>query len=131
MPPWKIDELKDMLDRHVLPLLKDEDYRYRLYGIFLLGHMKHRELVMSHEIWEVLESLPDYERLYITYTFQDLHLNKLGFIDKGMKLIEQSIYQKYGKEILYHGLNMQKCSLQIMNRLNKLNIMLQHPFIFI
>lgn len=99
LPPWKIDELKDMLDSHVLPLLKDEDYRYRLYGIFLLGHMKHRELVMSHEVWEVLENLPDYERLYITYTFQKLHLNKIGFIDKGMKLIEQSEYQHYGKEL--------------------------------
>ena len=99
LPPWKIDDLKDMLDKQVLPLLKDEDYRYRLYGIFLLGHMKNKELVMSHETWEVLENLPDYERLYITYIFQDLHLNKLGFIDEGMRLIEQSEYQHYGKEL--------------------------------
>nr|WP_263313991.1 tetratricopeptide repeat protein [Mammaliicoccus sp. Marseille-Q6498] len=99
LPPWKIDELKSIIDSQVLPLLKDEDYRYRLYGIFLLSHMKNRELVMSYEVWDVLENLPDYERLYITYTFQNLHLEKLGFIDKGMKLIEQSEYQQYGKEL--------------------------------
>lgn len=99
LPPWQIDELKEMLNQSILPLLKDEDYRYRLYGIYLLGRMKNRELVMSHEVWEVLEGLPDYERLYITYIFQNLHLNKLGFIDKGFKLIEHSEYSEYGKEI--------------------------------
>lgn len=99
LSPWKIDEIKNTLDSHILPLLKNEDYRYRIYGIFLLSKVKQRELVMSQDLWEILENLPDYERLYITYKFQDLHLNKLGFIDKGMNLINESVYQKYGKEL--------------------------------
>lgn len=99
LPPWKIDELKGRLDGFILPLLKDDDYRYRLYGIFLLGHMKHRELVMSNEVWNLLENMPDYERLYLTYSFQNLHLDKIGFIDRGMKLIYRSDYQHYGTEL--------------------------------
>ena len=40
---------------------------------------------MTEDIWSVLENMNDYEKLYLTYLVQGLHLNKLDFIHKGLK----------------------------------------------
>ena len=39
---------------------------------------------MTQEIWSILETMNDYEKLYLTYLVQGLHLNKLDFIHKGL-----------------------------------------------
>ena len=39
---------------------------------------------MTEEIWSILESMNDYEKLYLTYLVQGLTLNKLDFIHRGM-----------------------------------------------
>lgn len=44
---------------------------------------------ITEDIWAVLETLNDYEKLYLTYLVQGLTLNKLDFIHRGM----QKLYQ--------------------------------------
>lgn len=41
-------------------------------------------MLLTQEIWAVLESMEDYEKLYLTYIIQDLKLNKLDFIHRGL-----------------------------------------------
>ena len=38
---------------------------------------------MTEDIWSILESMNDYEKLYLTYLVQGLTLNKLDFIHRG------------------------------------------------
>lgn len=50
---------------------------------------------MTQEIWSILETMNDYEKLYLTYLVQGLHLNKLDFIHKGLvSLYEMDDIQK-------------------------------------
>ena len=87
--PWVIDESKAIFESRILPLLHSDDSHYRLYGIFLLNQLKGKEVFMTEDIWSVLETMNDYEKLYLTYLIQDLKLNKLDFIHRGMvKLYE-------------------------------------------
>lgn len=49
---------------------------------------------MTEEIWSILESMNDYEKLYLTYLVQGLTLNKLDFIHRGMlKLYEMDYFK--------------------------------------
>lgn len=85
--PWVIAESKMYFDEQVLPLLLHDDSHHRLYGIFLLNQLKGREVLLTQEIWAVLESMEDYEKLYLTYIIQDLKLNKLDFIHRGLLML--------------------------------------------
>lgn len=51
---------------------------------FLLNQLNGKEILMTEEIWSILESMNDYEKLYLTYLVQGLTLNKLDFIHRGM-----------------------------------------------
>lgn len=85
--PWVIEESKAYFDQQILPLLLNDDSHHRLYGIFLLNQLKGREVLLTQEIWGVLESMNDYEKLYLTYLIQDLKLNKLDFIHRGLLML--------------------------------------------
>ena len=67
----------------------DDDSHYRLYGIFLLNQLNGKEILITEEIWAVLETMNDYEKLYLTYLVQGLTLNKLDFIHRGMVKLYQ------------------------------------------
>lgn len=82
--PWVIENSKEVFDQHILPLLQSDDSHYRLYGIFLLDQLNGKEIVMTESIWQVLENLNNYEKLYLTYLVQGLTLNKLDFIHRGL-----------------------------------------------
>uniref|UniRef100_UPI0015D8DB00 tetratricopeptide repeat protein n=1 Tax=Staphylococcus haemolyticus TaxID=1283 RepID=UPI0015D8DB00 len=82
--PWVLEESKQAFDQKILPLLLDDDSHYRLYGVFLLNQLNGKEILMTQEIWSILEKMNDYEKLYLTYLVQGLHLNKLDFIHKGL-----------------------------------------------
>ncbi|MQH48947.1 hypothetical protein EI044_27105, partial [Escherichia coli] len=73
--PWVIENSKEVFDQHILPLLQSDDSHYRLYGIFLLDQLNGKEIVMTESIWQVLENLNNYEKLYLTYLVQGLTLN--------------------------------------------------------
>ena len=85
--PWVLEESKYTFEQKILPLLLDDDSHYRLYGVFLLNQLNGKEILMTEDIWSVLENMNDYEKLYLTYLVQGLHLNKLDFIHKGLKKI--------------------------------------------
>lgn len=85
--PWVIEKSKATFNQLVLPLLLDDDSHYRLYGIFLLNQLNGKEILMTQEIWSILENMNDYEKLYLTYLVQGLTLNKLDFIHRGMVML--------------------------------------------
>ena len=63
--------------------------------MFLLNQLNGKEILMTQEIWSILETMNDYEKLYLTYLVQGLHLNKLDFIHKGLaSLYEWTTYRK-------------------------------------
>ena len=74
--PWVLEESKYTFEQKILPLLLDDDSHYRLYGVFLLNQLNGKEILMTEDIWSVLENMNDYEKLYLTYLVQGLHLNK-------------------------------------------------------
>ena len=55
-----------------------------VYMVFLLDQLNGKEIVMTESIWQVLENLNNYEKLYLTYLVQGLTLNKLDFIHRGL-----------------------------------------------
>ncbi|MCU5745846.1 hypothetical protein N9R04_03805 [Staphylococcus sp. SQ8-PEA] len=83
-PPWMIEESKSQFNEDILPLLLSDDNHHRIYGIFLLNQLKGREILLTEEIWKILENMNDYEKLYLTYLIQDLKLTKLDFIHRGL-----------------------------------------------
>lgn len=84
LPPWVIDARVTYFDEHIAPLLTSEDQHRRIYGLFLLNQLNGKEVLMTRDVWTLLESLGDYEKLYLSYLIQDLHLTKLDFIHRGM-----------------------------------------------
>ncbi len=73
------------------PLLQSDDSHYRLYGIFFqLDQLNGKEIVMTEAIWQVLQNLNNYEKLYLTDPVQGLTLNKLDFIDRGLLTLYQN-----------------------------------------
>ncbi|UXR70007.1 tetratricopeptide repeat protein [Staphylococcus sp. IVB6246] len=100
LPPWVIDERITFFDTNIAPLLTSEDQHRRIYGLFLLNQLNGKEVLMTRDVWTILESLGDYEKLYLSYLIQGLHLTKLDFIHRGMlTLYEQSELQ--GEKELY------------------------------
>ena len=91
--PWVIEESKTVFESRVLPLLLDDNNHYRLYGIFLLHQLNGKEILMTEDIWSILESMNDYEKLYLTYLVQGLTLNKLDLyteVCKGCIILRNS-----------------------------------------
>ncbi|MGX0035830.1 tetratricopeptide (TPR) repeat protein [Staphylococcus auricularis] len=89
-PPWIIEQSKSFFNLHIMPFLMSDDSHYRLYGIFLLNQLKGREVLMTEEIWSILESMGDYEKLYLSYLIQDLKLTKIDFIHRGLVMIYEN-----------------------------------------
>ncbi|MDT1038841.1 tetratricopeptide repeat protein [Staphylococcus pseudintermedius] len=86
-PPWVIEESAHYFNQHVEPLLLSDDQHERLYGLFLLNQLNGKEILMTKEVWTILESMGDYEKLYLSYLIQNLQLRKLHFIHQGMEIL--------------------------------------------
>ena len=97
--PWKIEESKDYFNNQILPLLLNDDSHHRLYGIFLLNQLKGREVLLTEEIWSILETMNDYEKLYLTYLIQGLKLTKLDFIHRGLLKLYETQHLKQDEEL--------------------------------
>lgn len=72
---------------NVMPLLNSEDQHRRIIGIFLLSCLKDKTLVINQDVWNQFEEMGDYEKLYLSYIFHNIHLVKLDFIHRGLELI--------------------------------------------
>ena len=103
--PWVIGESKTVFESRVLPLLLDDNNHYRLYGIFLLHQLNGKEILMTEDIWSILESMNDYEKLYLTYLVQGLTLNKLDFIHRGMQRLYNFKKFKYNTSLFTDWIN--------------------------
>ena len=103
--PWVIEESKTVFESRVLPLLLDDNNHYRLYGIFLLHQLNGKEILMTEDIWSILESMNDYEKLYLTYLVQGLTLNKLDFIHRGMQRLYNFKKFKYNTSLFTDWIN--------------------------
>ncbi|TDM12593.1 hypothetical protein [Macrococcus lamae] len=77
------------IENQVIPLLRSEDSHRRILGIFLISQLDHKETMISKELWDELELMGDYEKLYLSYIFHQLELVKLNFIHKGLKALYQ------------------------------------------
>lgn len=82
--PWDIEESFQYFNAQIKPLLTSDDQHQRLYGLFLLKQLNGNEVLMTKEVWSILEELGDYEKLYLSYLIQNLQLTKLHFIHLGM-----------------------------------------------
>ncbi|ARJ51293.1 tetratricopeptide repeat protein [Staphylococcus lutrae] len=86
-PPWIIEERTAYFKQHIEPLLISDDQHERLFGLFLLHQLNGKEVLMTKEVWNILEEMGDYEKLYLTYLIQNIQLTKLHFIHQGMVML--------------------------------------------
>ncbi|GGB00170.1 hypothetical protein GCM10007190_05280 [Macrococcus hajekii] len=87
--PKQVSQITDSITTEILPLLSSEDRYARLIGIFKLSQLPHKETVITKELWEELEHMGDYEKLYLSYIFNKLQLVKLDFIHQGLVLLAE------------------------------------------
>lgn len=85
--PHEIFQGMHYLEEQVIPLLRSDDGHKRLLGIFLISQLEHKETMISKELWDELEQMSDYEKLYLSYIFHQLELVKLDFIHQGLEAI--------------------------------------------
>ncbi|MGN5883568.1 tetratricopeptide repeat protein [Staphylococcus simulans] len=104
-PPWLMSEKNGYFKTNILPLLMSEDNHERLYGIFLLDQVNEKELLITEEIWSVLEGMGEYEKLYLTYLIKDLKLIKLGFIHRGMLALYENEELKFLKPLFLNWID--------------------------
>lgn len=76
-------ELKECIQ----PLLIDEDSHVRLLGIFKLSQLKNKEMLITKEMWDQFDVMEDYEKLYLSFIFNQLELVRLKFIHDGLKML--------------------------------------------
>ncbi|WP_411843516.1 tetratricopeptide repeat protein [Salinicoccus sp. HZC-1] len=85
--PWKKHEAAERITQLELEYLKDDDVYKRLLGIYKIYNVEPRDAILGHEVWETIESLEDYEKLYISFLFQGLKLVRLGRMHKGLEAL--------------------------------------------
>ncbi|UBH13695.1 tetratricopeptide repeat protein [Macrococcus armenti] len=93
MSPRKRAEGEFYIHQTIMPLLNDNDRYRRLIGIFLLSKVEDKTLMINQDVWRLLDAMPDYEKLYLSYIFHNIQLVKLDFIHKGLELIHRHINQ--------------------------------------
>ncbi|MBI5974072.1 tetratricopeptide repeat protein [Staphylococcus canis] len=89
-PPWIVDETVEYFNQYVKPLIQSDDQHRRLYGLFLMHQINAIEVLMTKEIWSIIDEMGNYEKLYLSYLTQDLQLTKLDFIHQGMKRLQRN-----------------------------------------
>lgn len=85
--PKEMDEAVKKINDYIMPLMRSDDSHERLLSIFLLSKVPYKESVITKELWDELELLGDYEKLYLSYIFHQLELVKLNFIHEGLELL--------------------------------------------
>lgn len=90
--PWKKHEAAN----HILDLeekyLHDDDQHKRLLALYLISKVEPKEAIIGLSIWDHIETLDDYEKLYVTFLFQGLKLVRLGRMHIGLELLNDASY---------------------------------------
>lgn len=90
--PAEINQGQNYLNDEILPLIQHIDRNHRLIGIFLISQLRDKTLIINKRVWDILENMPDYEKLYLSYIFHNINLIKLDFIHKGLKILFEEAY---------------------------------------
>ncbi|MCE4955834.1 tetratricopeptide repeat protein [Macrococcoides caseolyticum] len=90
--PRQIVEGQKYLREVILPLIEHTDRNHRLIGIFLISQMEDKALIINTKVWDILENMPDFEKLYLSYIFHNINLTKLDFIHRGFELLYKARY---------------------------------------
>lgn len=86
-PPKAMHRAAVYVEERIMPMMRSDDSHERLLSIFLLSKVPYKETVLTKELWDELEQLGDYEKLYLSYIFHQLELVKLNFIHEGLELL--------------------------------------------
>lgn len=92
LSPHQIYEGQQYLNQEILPLIEHLDRNHRLIGIFLISQMRNKTLIINRKVWDILERMPDFEKLYLSYIFHNINLIKLDFIHRGLKVLFDETY---------------------------------------
>ncbi|WP_414043729.1 tetratricopeptide repeat protein [Macrococcus sp. EM39E] len=90
--PRQISDGQQYLSDEVIPLIEHVDRNYRLIGIFLISQMRDKTLIINRQVWDILECMPDFEKLYLSYIFHNINLIKIDFIHRGLKVLFDETY---------------------------------------
>ena len=90
--PWKKDEAAKRITDLEMKYLKNDDAYMRLLGIYRIYNVKPRDAILGHGVWDTIESLDDYEKLYISHLFQGLNLVRLGRMHQGLEALRAAGY---------------------------------------
>lgn len=85
--PWKKEEAAEEILELESMYLHDEDQHKRLLALYLISKVEPREAIIGLSIWDHIEELDDYEKLYVTFLFQGLKLVRLGRMHIGLELL--------------------------------------------
>lgn len=90
--PWKKQEAVDEILNLEAKYLHDDDQHKRLLALYLISKVQPKEAILGLSIWDRIETLEDYEKLYVTFLFQGLKLVRLGRMHIGLELLYDASY---------------------------------------
>ena len=85
--PWSKQQAADKISAIESYYLYDNDQHKRLLGLFLISKVEPREAIIGLPLWDHIETMDDYEKLYVTFLFQGLKLVRLGRMHIGLQLL--------------------------------------------
>jgi hypothetical protein len=117
--PWKRQEAAQRIADLEAFYLKDDDPYVRLLGLYKIYNVVPRDAILGHEVWETIEALEDYEKLYISFLFQGLKLVRLGRMHKGLEAMRRAGYEEEEDQLAwietFHALYESKVELEDIN----------------
>lgn len=85
--PWKKEEAANQILALESKYLNDDDQHKRLLALYLISKIEPKEAIIGLSIWNRIETLDDYEKLYVSFLFQGLKLVRLGRMHIGLELL--------------------------------------------
>lgn len=117
--PWKRQEAAQRIADLEAFYLKDDDPYVRLLGLYKIYNVVPRDAILGHEVWETIDALEDYEKLYISFLFQGLKLVRLGRMHKGLEAMRRAGYEEEEDQLAwietFHALYESKVELEDIN----------------
>lgn len=90
--PWVKHDAAVEIERLEHQYLNSDDLHERLLGLYRIYKVEPKEAILGHSIWNRIERMDDYEKLYVTFLFQGLKLVRLGRMHEGLELLTRHEY---------------------------------------
>ncbi|SOC44341.1 tetratricopeptide repeat protein [Salinicoccus kekensis] len=91
--PWEKERAADLITVTAETHLHEDDVHLRLLGLYKLHLIRPRDAILGHPVWETIEALDDYEKLYVTFLFQGVKLVRLGKMHNGLEILRGAGYE--------------------------------------